>query len=836
MTPHLGCTAFLTCTALLVSQAAWAQRSAAEAGKAPRPSLPARVDAYGDLLPEGAIARLGTVRLRPGATCLTFSPDGKVLVAAGDRLCAWDVATGKRLDWFGPGAFAAAVGYSPDGQSLISIDRSGVIRQWHEGQASPVRATGDPRLQRLLVIGGLLSADTRVAGVWGYKGEVRLWDVATGSQLLDLKGRGLSTFSAAALSPDGKTLAVRVEGNRALLIDVATGKELRQVERPNQAAHLDTVFSRLREEAISWLAFSPDGRRLAGVGKDYITVWDASTAKVCYTITGDSSRLAFSPDGKYLACGGTEAIRLHETATGRELRRFPHPCLFVHALAFSPDGRTLAAAEEEVFSLWDVATGQRLHHYPAHESAVGAVCFSPDGARLASGDTAAGTAIIWDLQTRKPRHFLRGHFPGVVSSAFSPDGKVLATGDGYRPPGSGNLDAKIRLWDASDGRLLRQFPGHLAGVHSVAFAPDGRTLASGGHDARAKVWEVATGKRLYQIRGEDSPYKSVAFAPDGKTLLVAGTLAELALWHADSGNKARDLGTPGGARRLVLAAAFLPDGKAVLARESDEVRLWDGVTGRLLRSSPVAKGHSTPSICAFSPDGKTLAEAHTRQEGAIELRDTVTGEAVGGFGDAWWQSFTALAFSPDGRILAAGCRDTTVLLWEVAHARLNHLWSRLASGTDDTARLAMKLAASSQEAVPFLRERLRRVAEMEGRVSPLLADLEADSFAVREKASQALERLGPEAAFALRLALQGSPGPEARRRIEAILERTKTPAEKGSGLEPRSVWLSLAVLEELGTAQARRALQELAGATANTAVAREAGAALERLAKRRQQP
>jgi WD40 repeat protein len=837
MMPRLVCTSFLTCAALLPPQGAQAQPRAAGAGEVPRPSLLTRVDAYGDPLPDGAWARLGTVRLRPGATCLTFSPDGKVLVTGGDSLHAWDVATGKRIDWFEARASAVAVRYSPDGKTLSMVDDTGVIRQWLHGKPSPVRTTGSSLRGRLLVTGGLLSADTRVAGVWGDAGQVRLWEAATGSHLLDFKARGagLSYFSAAALSPDGKTVAVRLEGNRALLIDVATGKELRQVEGPNKAPHLAPGFLRIREEAIYWLTFSPDGLLLAGSGKDYVTVWDVSTGKVRYTVRGDSGRLAFSPDGMSLACGGQEAIRLLETATGKELRCFEHPCWFIHALAFSPDGRTLAAAENEIVSLWDVATGERLHTYPAHESAVGALRFSPDGASLASGDSHDGTLIIWDLQGRKPRRFLRGHFPGVASVAFSPDGKVLATGDGYRPGESGNLDAKIRLWGALDGRLLRQFPGHLAGVHSLAFAPDGRTLASAGHDARAKVWEVATGTRLYQIRGADSHYKSVAFAPDGKTLLVAGTNAELALWKADTGQKVCDLGNQGGERRLIVAAAFLPDGKGVLAMEDAEVRVWDGPSGRLLRSFPSPNSHWPYAAHALSPDGKMLAATHWHRGGAIELRDTVTGETVGRLGESAGTSFTALAFSPDGRTLAAGCSDTTVLLWEVAYARLNYLWSELTSGTDDAAKLARDLTASAEGAVPFLQQRLRRVAEVEGRVNLLIDDLDADSFAVREKASGALERLGPEAGFALRLALQGSPGPEVRRRIETILDRMTKPGGKTSAVEPRSVWLSLAILEEMGTAQARRALEELADAKAKSAVGREAAAALKRLAKRRRQ-
>ena len=191
---------------------------------------------------------------------------------------------------------------------------------------------------------------------------------------------------------------------------------------------------------------------------------------------------------------------------------------------------------------------------------------------------------------------------------------------------------------------------------------------------------------------------------------------------------------------------------------------------------------------------------------------------------------TALAFSPNGRWLASGGRDTTVLLWEVARARLLHLWAALAREQDGSA--ARRLAATPEDAIPFLRDRLRRAAAVEDRARRLIADLDSNHFRVREKASRELERMGSEAAFALQLAFQGSPSLEARRRIRRVLDRITTP-QAGHDCPPRSVTLALAILEEMGTPPARRALEELAKGPAKSMVTRDAAAALERLAKRR---
>jgi WD40 repeat protein len=811
---------------------------------------PPRTDDHGDPLPPGAVARLGTVRLRhlirdySGAGCVAFSSDGKKLVSGGDvGLRAWDVATGKDLGWFPNPAPATAAQFTPDGQTLLTTDNNGSIRLWQVGTGKLLRET-KPSADNQYFQGqdSFLSADGKVAGVTGLVGDgVRLWETETGKRIMPRKEVGRSLFFSAALSPDGKTLVVTGEGNRAHLIEVATGKEVRPIEGPNKAPQLAPGFARQREESLYWFAFSPAGKSLAGVsGRESFSVWNVADGRLRFTIKDCRGRLAFSPDGKHLACGGEEALRLYETATGKEVRRFERHPGFVHALTFSPDGKTLASAEEYSIDLWEVATGKRLHPFAGHATPVVSLVFSPDGNSLASGDSEEGTLIVWGLKDRKPRHTFAGHFANVLSVAYSPDGKVLATGDGYHR-GTGGYDAQIRLWDLPAGRLLRQFPGHINSVESLAFSPDGKRLASGGHDARTKVWDVATGKRLLQIRGGDTWSKSVAFAPDGKELLVGATPGELALWRVDSGRKVRDLGLAGDANREVSYAAFLPDGRTVLARESDygrssfdEARFWDAESGRLLRSfSFGAPEGGPPGSAALSPDGQTLATVGKYPDPTIQLWDTTTGKRVGRLSGHTGGPAVSLAFSPDGKTLASGGRDTTVLLWDVGRARLEHLWAELAAELDEGARAGKGLPATPAESIPFLRDRLRRAAAAEDQVRRLIADLDDDTFAVREKASRELDNLGPEAVIALRLALQGSPSAEARARIERALAKRKIPQGE-QGFQPRSVLLSLAILEEIGTPDARQVLEELAKGSQQSTVTREARATLERLAKRRQ--
>src|SRR5262245_10020374 len=200
---------------------------------------PPHTDDHGDPLPPGAVARLGTVRLRhvvrdgSGAACVAFSPDSKTLVSGGDvGLRAWDMATCKDLGWFPTAAPATAAHFTPDGKSLLTTDNNGSIRLWQAGTGKLLRETKQPPENRFFRgLNSFLSANGKVAGVAGLGDGVRLWGTATGKQILARKEERGLMFSA-ALSPDGKTLVVSGEGNRAHLLEVATGKEVRRIEGP----------------------------------------------------------------------------------------------------------------------------------------------------------------------------------------------------------------------------------------------------------------------------------------------------------------------------------------------------------------------------------------------------------------------------------------------------------------------------------------------------------------------------------------------------------------------------------------------------------------------------
>jgi RNA polymerase sigma factor (sigma-70 family) len=646
-------------------------------------------DAFGNLLPPGALARLGRVPRFWHAVTLALAPDGKTMASTGylsGAVYLWDLTTGQE------------------------------IRHWQVG--------GFERLA--------FSADGRLLATGLYDGSansIHIWDVNTAKQQCLIKTGGWSF----ALSHDGKTLATG-DNNQVTLWDIPSQKLIRRFAVNGSS---DT------------LAFSPDGKRLAvggradwrAVGGDgNVSVHEVAAGKQLqqHKVNGPLSEvhsLAFAPDSKTVVwASGNDAPRafVRNFQAGflavTEGPRLPLPPGQLGKLrGFSPNGRVLVlATDDHTLSVWDWTAGQVLRAFndgPGRVQLVerqagkvrktinevhwSRVRVADHGNVLA--DQSGAELAIWDVPTGKRRHPPRP--PALHVAAFGPDSRtVVASSDElvhFCDPATGKEIRKVEvggrllavspdgkslvvarqpgaaLCDAATGQELAPLLVKPAGAkearleapHLAAFSQDGKRLVlvhrasfPDAKDAKASsvrnaiaVWDVPGKRELWsKIEGWSHSVTSLCFAADGKAVAM-GFDGEAILWDVETGKERHRWKNDEkiGPIPITPFVALAPDGRSAALATGSAIRFWEPATGRERKVA----GFTGP--LAYSPDGKMLAVLPDKDRDTICVLETATGKERFRF-RGHQGAVRTLAFSPDGKALASDSDDTTVLIWDVS--------------------------------------------------------------------------------------------------------------------------------------------------------------------------
>jgi WD40 repeat protein/serine/threonine protein kinase len=415
---------------------------------------------------------------------------------------------------------------------------------------------------------------------------VKVWEAATGKEMLTLKGH-TGAVASVAYSPDGRCLASAGWDRTVRVWDAATGQELLKLQ-----GHTD---------GVTGVAYSPDGRCLASAGWDQtVKVWDAAGGKELFNLKGHTawvSSVAYSPDGRCLASASWDGtVKVWDAASGKWLRNLEGHREPVFKVAYSPyGGRLVSASGDQTVKVWDAATGDCLRTLEGLTAGVCSVAYSPDGLRLASASHNQ-TVKVWDLNTGKELLTLKGHTSrisaGIPSLAYSPDGRCLA---------SASLDQTVKVWDAASGQECLTIKVHTNRVWGVAYSPDGKRIASASNDRTVKVWDAATGKYLRTLEGHMGQVACVAYSPDGKRIASASYDGTVKVWDAATGKVLLTLqGLPDG----VFGVAYSPDGGCLASANWDKtVKVWDAASVfALLKGTRTGSlGWCTARTAAASP-------------------------------------------------------------------------------------------------------------------------------------------------------------------------------------------------------------------------------------------
>jgi WD40 repeat protein len=644
-----------------------------------------RLDLYGDPLPEGVIARLGSARFRFSfPDWIAFGSNGKELFAASQQgIILFDAATGRALRTFGEELHTTC---------------------W----SSAVSADG-----KLAAIGGLEGSPSSV-----------VYETATGKRLCELQRPNRSGTRLGGFSPDGSLLATMSDPSRVDLYESRTGKFIRSLQSKNEnqigidygdiafmpdskillmssrrtgVIHFLDVLSGQElgqtpaiPKGIAGMVLAPDGSRLAVLEGapsqnvefsppgNRVMILDAQKGRLLTEFQSSHlSRqgMAFTHDSKNLFAGMDEkGIGIWDTTTGARTGTVSNTHgndVWQSAIALSPDGKTIAYGDQASVRVCDSATGKELESHPGHSTRIASAALHPKNSTVATGGRD-GRLLLWDRTTGR---MLREMFKGsgwAQSAAYSADGKYLFAIVEFSVEPS---RSSLRCWDLASGTEVWRLDNHPVQPGKLVIAPDGKMFAAIGHAAVVLI-DSASGEPIRTLATEGEEFflngwvsmAELAFTADGSQLLAWGHKHGIHRWEIATGE--HHVQACDHKIEFTYAVSFSPDRKQLLTGGvSDHFDLIDVASGKTIRTiKAVCKEDRVIVLGArFSPDGRTLAWSGPR-DSIVRLTDVATG-----MDRRLMRCFNGrcvpLVYSNDGNMLVTGAIDGTALIWSLNPAK-----------------------------------------------------------------------------------------------------------------------------------------------------------------------
>ena len=635
-------------------------------------------------LPEGAIARLG----KGGINIMRFSPDGTRL-AVGSDVGVWlyDVEDGKETALFTEGVRQVnALAFSQDGKMLASGGlNKPEIQLWDvntDSRHADFMSAGSPTSIAF-------SQDNTTLISLDIFSIIR-WNIDTGKKLSDFslshidtnskvsQYRKIDSYEVVVSSQDGSSLATGTREGRIRLWDTKTGRRTLDLK-----GHAVIGHSEREDRSILALAFSPDGKIIAsGCIDNTVQLWDTEKGVKLATLRGHKgwvTAVAFSADGKTLASGdANKAIKLWDVDTLKE-----HTTLLGHknticALTFAPKGASpyseclASGSSDGTIRFWDPKKGEALGTFTSgHTESVKTIAFSENGIELSTVGFN-GVVDVWDLKTKHVLvSFTDGHCDSTGGAALSSDASYFARRGSkgfiaFRTHSGGSKSASqsgtlLQLWKVGAGEEILGRWQYVGYTNSLIFSPDNNILVASIRNRSGSIigWHRDTGVEVFRFSTGSPHQGKLSFSPNGKLLATNGIFLKTQVWDI---TRQRELTPPNMEKHRTLA--FSPDNTTLALGDSKGIVLWNVTpTGIQEQDRIIHKKSGSGGVLIFSLDGKTLIAAQfIHGEFGIMLSDTSGNHlrSISGHTD----NITTLVFSPDGKTLASGSDDGTVLLWD----------------------------------------------------------------------------------------------------------------------------------------------------------------------------